>query len=41
MQYKLSRDFKQLTETSGVLYAAPDCTVEITTEAGAKPIMAP
>ena len=37
MQYKLSRDFKQLTETSGVLYAAPDCTVEITTAAGAKP----
>lgn len=37
MQYKLNRDFTKLTETSGVLYAMPDCTVEITTEAGADP----
>jgi len=37
MQYKLNRDFTKLTETSGVLYAWPDCTVEIVTDAGAKP----
>lgn len=28
-QYKLSRDFTKLAETSGVLYAMPDCSVEI------------
>lgn len=30
-QYKLSREFTQLTETAGVLYAMPECSVEIAT----------
>jgi len=30
-QYKLSREFTQLTETAGVLYAMPGCSVEIAT----------
>lgn len=30
-QYKLSREFTQLKETAGVLYAMPECSVEIAT----------
>ena len=30
-QYKLSREFTRLTETAGVLYAMPECSVEIAT----------
>ena len=30
-QYKLSREFTQLTETAGVLYAMPECSVEMAT----------
>lgn len=32
-QYKLSRDFVKVTETAGVFYAMPGCSVEIATGA--------
>ena len=33
MQYKLTKEFTKLTETSGILYATPDCSVEVATGA--------
>lgn len=31
MQYKLTKEFTKLTEVSGILYAMPDCSVEVAT----------
>ena len=31
MQYKLTKEFTKLAETSGIMYAMPDCSVEVAT----------
>lgn len=33
MQYKLTKEFTNLAETSGIMYASPDCSVEVATGA--------